>query len=173
MEKTLFDLNLQEFKIYSLIAEQYGTMEEKDDQLNALGIFIEYQDVFTNYSTLAFSNMEALKRAIFIQWYAASEPRCFTGIGDLEKKTEQDNISLMNDHALNNKLDDEFTLMAIYYNNVTDWYFKSFTNNDFLLGMLQAHQNLKLYNLKLLDMENRGCMCKYWNSIDRNLLYEI
>lgn len=79
----------------------------------------------------------------------------------------------MNDHALNNKLDDEFTLMAIYYNNVTDWYFKSFTNNDFLLGMLQAHQNLKLYNLKLLDMENRGCMGKYWNSIDRNLLYEI
>ena len=117
--------------------------------------------------------MEALKRAIFIQWYAASEPRCFTAIGDLEKKTEQDNISLMNDHALNNKLDDEFTLMAIYYNNVTDWYFKSFTNNDFLLGMLQAHQNLKLYNLKLLDMENRGCMGKYWNSIDRNLLYEI
>lgn len=172
MKANLFELNIQELKISTLIKNLSGTMEENDVLLNKLGIFTRYNNIFNSYSKLAFDNLEALKRAIFLQWYAVSEPRCFTGIGDLDLILQQDNISLLNDLISQSRLDTEFVFMLIYYNIITEWYFQSFKNTDNLLALLKSDERLLIGDFKISYMKDRGSMGEYWNSLDRNLLYE-
>ena len=57
--------------------------------LEAAGVFREYRDVHRRYTALALGgDLEALKRPLFLQWYALFEPACFTGLWEMDETCE-------------------------------------------------------------------------------------
>lgn len=137
-----------------------GTIDAILDQQEIMRIPEKYKYIHSAYTTLN-ENQEALKRAIFIQWYAASEPAFLTGIISLGKENEISNILKLNDYISNNKIDKEFQAMICYYYSISDWYFNSFSNISSLLDFL----NTCIINKRHIQTEDRGVMGNYWEGI--------
>src|SRR6476469_8561694 len=79
--------------------------EELNEQLKL--VFASYRQVHKHYSDLAKENDEALKRGLFIQWYAFTEPNYLTGIEELDKESEENIIDLIEEKIQSNSLDAE------------------------------------------------------------------
>ena len=60
---------------------------ELDKRLES--IFESYNQIHQAYAELADRNDEALKRGLFIQWYAWTEPSFNSGISELDPQSEQ------------------------------------------------------------------------------------
>lgn len=176
----IHELTKRENRLLSQVYGTIGSMNEKTQQLIESGIFDSYRELHNDYVALAKTgNLEALKRAFFIQWYAVTEPSCFTGIpsknswGDgkgLDKATETAVFDLLA-HSIDS--DDELKWMAAWYYQITDYYFESFWGKSAILERLQTYiheigsteSKLKL-NHEPLDQ--RGQMGKYFVSISRS-----
>ena len=73
-----------EARLLEEVGRVTGLMEEKHARLEAAGVFRDYREVHREYARLAADGeAEALKRALFLQWYALSEPACFTGVFEI------------------------------------------------------------------------------------------
>ena len=175
-------LNIQELterenKLLSQIHGTVGSMNEKTQQLIENGVFDLYRELHNDYASLAKTgNLEALKRAFFIQWYSIAEPSCFTGIpsiepwGDgkgLDKETEKAVFDLV---AQSINSDDELKWMTAWFYQIADYYFESFWNNSTIIKDLQNHiQEIGslVDNAKLSDepLEKRGQMGSYFMSV--------
>lgn len=141
-----------------------GSIEEKKEQCIRLGIFDEYNRIFLKYSII--DNIEALKRAIFIQWYGASEPEIYTGICNLDRVVEEKNLKKVNELILNKCLDNEFKIMLVFYNSVIDWYFASFNNIEELKTTICKSNKVDINQITF--MHGRGQMGEYWNSLKKS-----
>jgi hypothetical protein len=175
-------LNLQELterenKLLAQVHQTVGSMDEKTQQLIESGIFNSYRELHDDYASLAkMGNVEALKRAFFIQWYAVSEPACLTGIPSespwsdgkgLHKDTEKAVFSLVSQFI---NSDTELKWMVAWYYQISDYYFESFEAKSALIENLQSYvQNVAslVNNPKLNDepLEKRGQMGEYFLSI--------
>ena len=63
-----------------------GTLEERDAQIARSGFYGEYPAILTAYVALftdAAAGLEALKRAVFLAWYAGSAPPSVSAIREL------------------------------------------------------------------------------------------
>ena len=159
------ELTLMENELYDKVIELYHHPQSQDTEKQLQDIFSAYRDIHKKYSELATDDIESLKRGLFIQWYALSEPNYLTGIGDLDEQAEIKIIQLLNERILNNNLDDELDWMLNYYLN-WDWIFDRFKDYKGL-EKIKGQQKEPIPNLMDNNlMRNRGQMGIYWNSIN-------
>ena len=114
---TLQELANKEDQLYHATLDLYRQPQSGQTDLMLQKIFIEYQKVHQVYANLSVSNIEALKRGLFIQWYAWSEPNYLTGIADLDENAENKIIEGVNELIDAGNADDEFIWMLNYYYN--------------------------------------------------------
>jgi hypothetical protein len=109
----LTTLTNEEERLMTIVAQQAGSMEAKHQALERLGIFDTYATIHQAYADLACTAnaLEAVKRAIFLQWYASAEPACFTGIFNLHAQAEHHVVKCLNQHISDGTLDPESAAM--------------------------------------------------------------
>ena len=156
-----------ETKLYSTVLDLYKKepTEELTEKLKT--VFESYKQVHRLYSDLAKEQNEALKRRLFIQWYAMTEPSYLTGIGELDEEAEKNIIDLVEDKIQNNALDTELKWMLNYYAN-WEFVFDRFKNSKGL-AELTANRIDDLPVGLIIDkiaMNKRGQMGVYWNSLN-------
>lgn len=174
---TIQELTERENELLVQVHGTVGSMNEKARQLLDNGVFNSYRELHNDYASLAITdNVEALKRAFFIQWYSIAEPSCFTGIpskkpwGDsigLDKDTEKAVFDLV-EQFINS--DDELKWMTAWYYLIADYYFEAFWGNSAIIKSLQSYNQETgsfASNAKLIDepLEKRGQMGDYFMSV--------
>jgi hypothetical protein len=153
-----------EGKLSSQISLVTGTVEQKYNELLRLGIFADYKSVHTKYVELAKKSsgeigLEALKRALFLQWMAQAEPAGLTGLYEIDSDCEKKLITLLSDTLGNQPIDPELMFMIQWYYSITDWYFDQMASE---LGSYLKGQNTGKISLVSSD---RGAMGLYWKEI--------
>ena len=156
-----------ETELYSTVLDLYkkGPTGELTERLKT--VFDSYKQVHEHYSGLAKEQDEALKRGLFIQWYAMTEPSYLTGIGELNEEAEKNIIKLVEDKIQNNALDNELKWMLNYYAN-WDFVFERFKISKGLVELI-ANRTDDLPVGLIIDkiaMNKRGQMGAYWNSLN-------
>jgi len=163
MKEELDILSQKEYTIINDIITLKGSMEEKENRLKSLNVFDSYKNIHNEYTRL--ENNEALKRAVFIQWYSAVEPRIYTGIGDLSKESEDINIKKLIKVFESDNSDLEFRIMFRHYYSIGNWYFDAFPNINRIVDLLNITNDNLFAIGNVTNVSNRGQMSKYWESI--------
>lgn len=113
------------------------------------------------YTKLSSNSLEALKRALFIQWYCYTEPQYLTGIGNLNRQNENKVLINLKKTFDFKKADKELLWMFNYH----------LRSNDILFGIYIDIFDYKSYYNKnevlpsQFASDNRGRMGQYWNSV--------
>ena len=155
-----------------IVENMQGTMEIKLATLAQLGVFAEYRAVHQAYASLLEqdNHQESLKRALFIQWYAITEPGCFTGIREIDLQAELNVLVQLNKLLYMHAADAELLAMLKCYSS---WEYV-FQREEFLhLSDLQtfvaahsAGNELPTSPpIQLSEMSSRGQMGAYWLSL--------
>ena len=155
-----------ETNLYSTILNLYKNEQTEELTERLKTIFASYKQVHRDYSNLAKEQDEALKRGLFIQWYAMTEPSFLTGIGELDEEAEKNIIYLVEEKIQNNSLDTELKWMLNYYAN-WDYVFDRFKICKGLAELI-ANSTDGLPIGLIIDkivMNKRGQMGDYWNSL--------
>ncbi len=151
------------------------------------GIFAESAKVHAAYVDLAgppISNLEALKRAIYLGWAQDSEHECFSGICRLEETMIRRGHDLLADANEAGRIDEEFAAMLQHYWGVADWLFytrPAYRRLAFLASLPEPPRNVRGLRARLSalawdamkkdpryatfsleDLETRGLMGEYW-----------
>ncbi|WP_426059386.1 hypothetical protein [Hymenobacter sp. B1770] len=149
-----------------------GTIEHQTHHLKSLGVFDEYKSIHKAYTQLLTNDHEeeALKGALFIQWFALSEPSFVSGIDDIDLEAEL-TVNTRLDQLLSfERTDAELTAMLQYYST---WEYV-FQRHQFMhLRALQtfvasvvtgAAMDMDRSLVKIEKMPERGAMRRYWLS---------
>ncbi len=161
------ELAIKEQNLYSSVIELEGTIEERSDKVVYFGISKEYREIHQEYSRLAKSELEALKRALFLMWYSISEPDWLTGIGVLDEESEERTIKILDRRLKRGITDYELDWMLGYYSG-WDYIFERFSDFKHFQNRLKSKSKTELPDIiDRLKMEQRGQMGRYWNSLTR------
>ena len=120
---TLDDLGRRETELLARVGQAKGSMEEKEAELAAAGVYTRYAEIHDEYVKLLADGQnapEALKRAVFLVWYEAVEPACFSGLRDLPEHLIEATLEHLEAIASGGRLDEEFKAMLGWYNEVAD-----------------------------------------------------
>jgi hypothetical protein len=178
---SLDELARREMKVLAHAKAVVGTMEDKERRLREDGTFAESAAIHAAYVDLAAGPwspdaLEALKRAVFLGWYATTEPSCFTGIDDLDEAVLQREFDLLLATMRDGRTDREFEVMLGWYVQVAIYAFVGRAGRDGLrlanaanelirgLRMLDGHA-YERFPFTRTDLEQRGQMGHYWISI--------
>ncbi|MBL7937620.1 MAG: hypothetical protein JNM51_17585 [Bacteroidia bacterium] len=188
--KNLKDLNILELEIYAKVIanSRDKTISRENESIMLHEFFKRYKDIHKSYIELIKAGdhaiaIEALKRALFIQWIGSFEPNYLTGIelafdsDDSEIKSvgiELEDMQFIYDHLDNlistESLDDELCEMLSYYSN---WEFvfeyANFSEykhlHNFTFNVVDKnkawHESIKKRNLN-----HRGQMGQYFLSLN-------
>ena len=161
-EKELIQLSIAEIELSHNIVGKTKDPLKVDVFIPRSEIFESYSKIHEKYTNFSSQSIEALKRAVFIQWYEISEPEFLTGIANLKlKNISQVFINL--EKRLNEKNTDNELLWMLNYYFSWDNIFDHYKNIDLF--------NYKKYNFEAHSLpENfknieRGQMGDYWDSI--------
>ncbi|WP_276499553.1 hypothetical protein [Pontibacter litorisediminis] len=175
----LEDLSNTEFALLEQVRQVHALMGDKPKMVDAIGVFDKYINIHKRYAELANDDNEALKRALFLQWYAVSEPSGLTGIPggqgpfdgekELDKEAEERVLQLINQKIEEHQLDEELKWMLSYY-GYWDYYFEQFNNIDYIIKYIKTQEYHAPENVDLKKFENRGQLGVYWKSILDNKL---
>jgi len=120
----LDDLAREEGRLLRQVRSLEGTVEAKGAGLGALGVFAAYAEVHRRYTALAEAgSTEALKRALFLQWFAAAEPPFLTGISELDREAERRTAMLTERLCATGTMDEELGWMLPHYFLIASWAF--------------------------------------------------
>jgi hypothetical protein len=161
----------KEIELYDFVVEHFGGgFEQMETRLEQNGTFQEYGKIHQEYARLAKAdNLEALKRACFIQWYVASEPNSLTGIRDLNHHAVNQVFNLIEQLCLKDELDDEFKWMLAYYYQVAEFYIQEPKKFPALIAQSKANYIKKAWPFPENSfLENRGQLSRYWQQITNN-----
>ncbi|MDB5127440.1 hypothetical protein [Mucilaginibacter sp.] len=141
---------------------------KKPDVVNTgvgMEIYNKYKEIYLQYSEFykKTHNLEALKRIIFIQWYAVVEPMTLTGIGELDQDIEEENLRHLYNLIINKEVDKEFLTMILHYYYIGDWYFNSFCDFSEALNSIAKQE---CTSFLVSQFKDRGQMGHYWNSLN-------
>lgn len=161
MKMTIEELTKIEVELYSAVLD----ILEKNETDKLEFIYDSYKNVHLYYSELAKDNDEALKRGLFIQWYALTEPSYLTGIGLLDDIAEEKIIDLIERKIQKKDIDLELNWMLNYYAN-WEFVFEKFSSHQALIRFILNRKDTELIFDKV-DMSKRGQMGEYWNSLNR------
>ena len=158
---TLTQMTQAEAKLFTLVMElldQKASSAQKDLTLER--IYSEYKVVHKHYADKAQGDLESLKRGLFIQWYAITEPDYLSGIREIDAEAEQKIIRELKKRLDQNTADKELLFMLAWYLD-WDYVFEKFKN----IANFNAYKtNVDLINVKM-EVINRGQMGIYWSSI--------
>jgi hypothetical protein len=158
---TLTDLASREKELYSCAIEIYDKRaNSRNPSLTLDEIHSNYKNVHYQYSKMADKSMEALKRGLFIQWYALTEPNYLTGISELDNKAEKKIMTVLKNLIEQNKADNELLWMLNYYLS-WDWVFDRFKE---IIEFKKVDEENRTLPTKL-ETQGRGQMGFYWHSI--------
>lgn len=165
----LLDLAREEDRLLRQVRSLKGTMEAKTAELEALGVFSAYAAIHRRYVELAEDgSLEALKRALFLQWFGVVEPPFLTGISDLDRESVRRTGALVEGLCASKTVDDELGWMLPYYFRIADWAFpppeecphlSTYCETNKPQGLVQPQPGAQL--------EGRGQMGDYWQSMVR------
>lgn len=163
--RSINELTAREQVLQNLAANVVGTIEEKYAAIEELGVFEAYKVIHQDYADLCSTDIEALKRSLFLFWYSCVEPSCFTGIGYLNSEAVTKTMLTLNDYLLNNRADKELQWMLSYY---LSWkfVFEKFQHLESIAELLSNKESNLPASINRLSMEQRGQMGKYWNSLN-------
>lgn len=164
---TLADVTEAERRVLAAVSRVQGLIDEKIEKIQAWGIFAAYSDVHACYAQLALrGDGEALKRALFLQWYACAEPPFLSGLGEMDEVAERAVFQRLDELAARDELDDELRWMLPWYALIAEYYFEErapMALARWLATRGDAHDvDLAAKGASLVD---RGQMGKYWRSI--------
>ena len=163
---TIEDLTEKENELYFKVRSLNGTIEEKYCQIVTLGISEEYKVIHQNYSELSAENIEALKRGIFLNWFAVSEPTFLTGIEELNENAQENIVKEINERLKNGTVDSELNWMLDYYKS-WDYAFTKFEKYHLFNAKIMSKKETELPNIEKKEMESRGQMGIYWSSLNQ------
>lgn len=131
-----------------------------------------YREVHHAYARLASSpehGTEALKRAVFIQWFALAEPPFLSGIHDLDEEVTREVLVELEHRVAAAQADAELLGMLAWYFRIADFAFGS------PQAFPQLHQTAARLQVDPPQVqrplaENRGQMGCYWNSLGTSRL---
>jgi hypothetical protein len=155
--------SLLETKVYGA----KGLVEEKHRQLAEAGVYAEYGDIHRAYVSLVDhtpSGVEALKRALFLGWYAVCEPACFTGIWNLDTSAEAAVFVHLSQRVREGLCDPDLTGMLGWYYHVAGYYFDSHLDVD-VVSLVRSFSVLEAASSARGAFEGRGQMGTYWTSL--------
>ena len=160
------DITEKESKILRLVSINENEIEQFFSKSH---VYDRYIEIHISYVILALKdlNLEALKRAIFLQWYAQAKPYYISGIKTLNHNYEIKAMDKMIEDYQKDVLDEEFKIMLIHYYKFMDDIFSNYKNFD-KISDLFSPENLKksTYDpLKKYSYKNRGRMGMYWSNI--------
>jgi hypothetical protein len=170
---TIQTLAIEEDRLLTVVEQARGLLEEKTGQLDHAGVFDQYRAVHTGYARLlthSDDGLEALKRAIFLQWIAQIEPSCYTGVREVETAAAQWVIAAAQRRLADGPANTELAVMLRWYDSLTGWYFGQFAE----MAALQRHLVDGEAPQQLADvfteqsLANRGQMGQYWRSVLRS-----
>lgn len=103
---------------------------------------------------------------MFINWYSICEPTFLTGISDLDENAENKIIEEINERLKNNNIDFELIWMIDYYKN---WIFafSRFEKYELFYSKIINEEFIEKTKIDRSNMENRGQMGLYWNSVNQ------
>ncbi|MGY5353492.1 hypothetical protein [Wenyingzhuangia sp. IMCC45467] len=161
IEEKLLELSKTENQLYEAIIE----LSKKERTKSSLGlsqyeIFESYSEIHTRYTNLSVESLEALKRAIFIQWFSISEPDFLSGIRELDNESIHKTLMNIEKVLKNKSADTELLWMLNYY---FEW---DFLFDNYIETFDYKKYNLEKFNLpETFEYHDRGQMGDYWNSI--------
>lgn len=155
IQARLKQLSNQEFEIVSTLKQHNYSLDPRlETEMTK-----KYGAIHEDYTNI--NNTEALKRAIFIQWYAAVEPAHLTGIGVLHRANELETMRRFAVLQASQGIDTEFARMMQHYDAVAGWYFNAFKTGidpHLISTMLTEDQ-------ETFEYRSRGQMGLYWSSL--------
>jgi len=160
------DLAQREIGLYNEVCSIEGQMEDQYIVIEERGIFDRYKEIHNEYARLCDTDIEALKRGLFIQWYAMCEPSCFTGIGLLNIFAVRHILDALYMQIQNKTIDSELTWMCNYYFQIAEW---MFDEHPLLKKIYENGQTSVSVLPDFIDkeaMSRRGQMGIYWNSLN-------
>lgn len=160
------ELAERENQLYLKVSTLNGTIEEKLEQIIELGISKEYKIIHQKYAELSSENLEALKRGLFINWFAVVEPTFLTGINELDENAKENIIKETNERIKNDNLDSELNWMLNYYKS-WDFVFTKLVKYDFFNSRIISKDEAELPKIEKQEMESRGQMGIYWSSLNQ------
>lgn len=165
---TLRALGREETQLLARVGSVEGTMEVKTAAL--AGVSQAYATVHRNYVELAENgDLEALKRAVFLQWFAVVEPPFLTGLSDLDQGSVARAMAVVDRLCAAGALDDELAWMLPYYYLIAEWafppgeecpHFAAYCKTNEPKGLVQPPASTQL--------AGRGQMGDYWQSVQRS-----
>jgi hypothetical protein len=164
---TVDELGHKELELYSRVISIHGTMEEKYEEIKKQNIFEEYKKIHQEYAKVNKSNLEALKRALFLIWYSRLEPACYSGVSMLDLDAEKKVIHTLDRRLSKNVTDYELDWMLDYYSNWA-FLFDDFKEYHNFYSRLHTRKTEMPNSIDKKEMEVRGQMGIYWNSLTLN-----
>ncbi len=130
-------------------------------------IYTDYAVIHREYVELAMEgNAEALKRALFLQWYRVTEPSYLCGVSDLDPAAEHQLLMLVDRLCESNRLDAELGWVLPYYYLIADYYFQHGGQYPALVAHCRAHPHQDhMAQPAGFVGDGRGQMGEYWQSI--------
>jgi hypothetical protein len=165
---TIEQLTSKEEELIALFNSVAGTINQKSDRNIESEVNAAFRDIHLEYSCLLGdpqSGLEALKRALFIQWIAQAEPPRLTGIQDLYESAEKRVLKFLDTLFREGKPDSELIMMIAWYNQVTDWYFQEMKELSGIRCFVESEHGKSMPNFRKSQFENRGMMGEYWQSL--------
>ena len=171
-QQRLRDLATQEEALLERVRElMAGTgrkpMSWQEQRLAENGVFAEYGIVHREYVELALAgDLEALKRALFLQWFEVAEPSCFTGIRNLDTQARLDVFVHLERECAAKSLDPELEWMLPYYYAIAEYYMPLDGSFPALTAFCEEHYPHGEVPLPTGDVfRGRGQMGHYWENI--------
>lgn len=169
---TLHDIAAEEERLVRIVEAASGTFEERVPFLERHGVFDAYAIVYRRYVELALEgDIEALKRALFLQWYVVAEPYELTGLSDADEATMVSVLRAVNRRVVSGDLDAELRWMLPWYFMIADWYLR-IDSTDVLeeLGPFIALSRSQSSDIGAMALDaaaflGRGTMGYYWASV--------
>ena len=158
----LTELAKTETRLYSVVTSLEGSLKEKEEELEKRGIFKEYCQIHQEYAKLQVQSLEALKRGVFITWYASVESPGLTGIRELDADAEKAIIQSLDQLLKQNRADYELQWMLSHY-AAWEHPFDRFNQYPHLQRKLKSEPVAIPASIDSRDMSTRGQMGIYWN----------
>lgn len=172
---TLRDLSDRELALCQEVEAITGTFDAQQ-QLQDSATGAAYRQVHRAYLALAASadagavRMEAGKRLLFLNWYAAVEPDVFTGLTSLDPEVMASGYALLDSELAGYLADGEFHWMLSFYACWRD-FIADFRNPTlpalaaFTASVDTTILHVPVRRLGKHSLDNRGQMGLYWQSM--------
>ncbi len=162
-----------EAAVLASIGGATGSVADQDGQITRSGMYAEYPAIFDTYLELiskpsgdAATALEALKRVVFLAWYAFKALPTLSGMAELPESAVRQAMSELERAIVAGRTDDELRRMLAWYRQDFGYVFDHFgpvRGLDAFIGevvsdaMWHDHGNAARFS-------GRGQLGKYWTA---------